>query len=126
MSPSPRRAAVVAAVLGLIAASALGASPATAAQSGTPGTNNDISDVTGLQVGQFTNEAAHTGTTVVYAPQTATAGIDVRGGSPITRETDVFKPTNEVQKTNAVMLTGGGEFGLAAGPGIMTFLAEKN
>src|SRR4051794_22708903 len=93
------------------------AAPAGAAESGQAGPNDDITDVTGVEVGQVTNAAAHTGTTVVLMPNTATAGVDVRGGAAITRETDLLKPTNEVNKLNAVMLTGGGEYGLAAGPG---------
>lgn len=97
-----------------------------AAQSGTAGPNNDITDVPGIQVGQWTDSAAHTGTTVVYLPGTGTAGVDVRGGAAITRETDLLKPTNEVNKLNAVMLSGGGEYGLAAGPGVMQYLFEQN
>jgi len=101
-------------------------STASAQQKGTPGLNNDITDVTGVLVGHVTNEEARTGTTVVYVPDTATAGVDVRGGSAITRETDLLKPTNEVQKVNAILLTGGGEYGLAAGPGAMQYLYEQN
>jgi L-aminopeptidase/D-esterase-like protein len=97
-----------------------------AAQSGTAGPNNDITDVPGITVGHETNDSAHTGTTVVFARNSGTGGVDVRGGAPITRETDLLKPTNEVQKLNAVMLTGGGEYGLAAGPGVMQWLHENN
>ncbi len=112
----------------LVAGTTIAILPSTAAaqQKGTPGLNNDITDVTGVLVGHVTNEEAHTGTTVVYVPDTATAGVDVRGGSAITRETDLLKPTNEVQKVNAILLTGGGEYGLAAGPGAMQYLYEQN
>jgi putative pantetheine hydrolase len=124
--PALLRARVAApVVLALLLAGVAVPGTAHAAQSGSAGPNNDITDVAGIQVGQWTDPAAHTGTTVVYLPATGTAGVDVRGGAAITRETDLLKPTNEVNKLNAVMLTGGGEYGLAAGPGVMQYLYEQ-
>lgn len=124
-----RRTLVLLTQLVLVAAIAAGAlSPihAAAAQSGGTGPNDDITDVTGIQVGNYTNTQAMTGTTVVYATNRATGGVDVRSGTPITRETDLLNPVNEVQHLNAVLLTGGGDYGLAAGPGVMQYLEDHN
>lgn len=100
--------------------------PASAKQGGTPGLHNDITDVPGVLVGNVTNTSAMTGTTVVYFPAEATAGVDIRSGAPIERETDLTAPTDEVQKVNAFLLTGGGDYGLAAGPGVMTYLEDHD
>lgn len=56
----------------------------------------------------------------------ATAGVDVRGGGPATRETDLLNPINMVQQVNAVMLSGGSAFGLDAASGAMQYLEEHN
>jgi len=117
---------VVRAVLvGALALTLVPAAPASAAQAGTAGSNDDITDVGGITVGNYTNTTAMTGTTVVYATSRATAGVDVRSGTPITRETDLLSPVNEVQHLNAVLLTGGGDYGLAAGPGVMQWLEDQ-
>ena len=125
------RALRASALVGALAISVAGLAPmstgvATASQSGTVGPNNDISDVPGILVGNAANAAGTSGTTVLRMPATATAGVDSRGGAPITRETDLLKPTNEVQKVDGLLFTGGGEYGLGAGPGVMRWMAEHN
>jgi L-aminopeptidase/D-esterase-like protein len=98
---------------------------AQAAQAGNAGTRNDITDVQGVSVGTYSPAGGHTGSTVLYFNQRGTGGYDVRGGAPITRETDLLDPVNEVQHANAVLLTGGGDYGLAAGPGVMQNLYSQ-
>ena len=86
-----------------------------------PGPTNSLTDVAGIRVGHCTRIAPGwlTGTTVVLAPaEGAVAGVDVRGGAPGTRETDLLDPGNLVDRVNAVVLTGGSAFGLAAADGV--------
>ena len=87
-----------------------------------PGPTNSLTDVPGIRVGHATRTGPGwlTGTTVVLAPDTgAVAGVDVRGGAPGTRETDLLDPRNLVDRVNAVVLTGGSAFGLAAADGVV-------
>lgn len=85
----------------------------------------DITAVHGIRVGQMQNEKASTGVTVVLAPKDgAVGGVSVRGAAPGTRETDVLKPGNLVERVHAVVLTGGSAFGLAAADGVMRYLAQ--
>ena len=93
----------------------------------TPGARNDLLDVAGLRLGhhQRTDDGYLTGTTVLLAPDGGmTAGVDVRGGAPGTRETDLLHPTASVQKIHALVLTGGSAFGLSAACGVMSSLEE--
>jgi L-aminopeptidase/D-esterase-like protein len=87
--------------------------------------NNTITDVPGIEVGHAQNEEALTGCTVVLCRKGAAAGVDVRGGAPGTRETDLLNPVNLVQKVHAVLLAGGSAFGLDAAAGVMRYLEEK-
>ncbi|HEY4315540.1 MAG TPA: P1 family peptidase [Actinomycetes bacterium] len=90
------------------------------------GPANSITDVPGLRVGhaQRVGEGWLTGCTVVLAPgDGAVGGVDVRGGGPGTRETDLLDPRNLVERVQAVLLTGGSSFGLAAADGVMRRLA---
>src|SRR3984885_15728049 len=66
-----------------------------------------LTDVPGLKVGHCTLTERPTGCTVVICEEGATAGVDVRGSAPGTRETDLLTPLNQVQKVNAVVLSGG-------------------
>ncbi|MDO5740511.1 MAG: P1 family peptidase [Ornithinimicrobium sp.] len=94
----------------------------------TPGATNTLTDVEGLRVGhhQRTGEGYLTGTTVVLCPpEGALAGVDVRGGGPGTRETDLLDPSNLVDRVHAVTLSGGSAFGLAAADGAMRWLFER-
>lgn len=88
--------------------------------------SGSICDVKGLLVGHAQNEEARTGCTVLFASDGFAAGVDVRGAAPGTRETDLLKPENMMQKINAIVLTGGSAFGLDACSGVMHALEEKN
>ena len=86
---------------------------------------NAITDVPNLRVGHWTNLEAATGCTVVLCEHGAVCGVDVRGGSPGTRETDLLHPTCTVDKVHAVLIGGGSAFGLAAADGVMRWLEER-
>jgi len=85
-----------------------------------------ITDVPGLKVGHFTLTERPTGCTVVMCEAGATAGVDVRGSAPGTRETDLLSPINLVDKVNAILLSGGSAYGLDAATGVMRYLEEQN
>src|SRR3990170_6642886 len=84
-----------------------------------------ITDVKGLRVGQASDQKALTGCTVILCEEGAVGGVDVRGSAPGTRETDLLRPMNLVQRVHAVLLTGGSAFGLAAADGVMRYLEER-
>jgi len=84
-----------------------------------------ITDVKGLRVGHATDQKALTGCTVILCEEGAVGGVDVRGSAPGTRETDLLRPMNLVQRVHAVLLTGGSAFGLAAADGVMRYLEER-
>jgi len=86
---------------------------------------NAITDVRGIQVGHAQDEKALTGCTVIICRKGAVAGVDVRGGAPGTRETDLLNPVNLVEKVHAVVLAGGSAFGLDAASGVMRYLEEE-
>ncbi|MBI4277336.1 MAG: P1 family peptidase [Armatimonadetes bacterium] len=79
----------------------------------------------GVLVGHATDREGVTGCTVVMVPQGAVGGVDVRGGAPGTRDTDLLRPGHLVETVHAVMLTGGSIFGLAAVDGAMRYLEEQ-
>jgi L-aminopeptidase/D-esterase-like protein len=85
-----------------------------------------IADIPGLLVGHAHDLEAITGCTVVIAPAGAVAGVDVRGGAPGTRETDLLDPAAMVQHIHAVALCGGSAFGLAAATGVVEWLREHD
>ncbi len=89
------------------------------------GGNNSLTDVEGLLVGHYSNPEEACGVTVTLCPEGATAGVDVRGSAPGTRETDLLQPHNLVEKVQAIVLTGGSVYGLAACDGVVRWLAEK-
>ncbi len=91
-------------------------------QSRAPGS---ITDVAGIRVGHFTDLEAATGCTVVLCEGGAAAGVDVRGASPGTRETDLLRPTCAVERVQAVLLGGGSAFGLGAAQGVVDHLARR-
>jgi L-aminopeptidase/D-esterase-like protein len=84
-----------------------------------------VTDVAGLTVGHFTHPARATGCSVVLCPAGAVAGVDVRGGAPGTRETDLLAPENLIDRVHAVLLSGGSAFGLDAAGGVMRWLEER-
>jgi L-aminopeptidase/D-esterase-like protein len=91
-----------------------------------PRATGGLTSVPGIKVGQHTLTARPTGCTVVIVERGAVAGVDVRGASPGTRETDLLDPVNSVQQIHAIVLAGGSAFGLDAATGVMRFLDEKN
>lgn len=84
-----------------------------------------FTDIPGIKVGHEQNLEAATGCTVIICEEGACAGVDVRGGAPGTRETDLLNPMNLVDKVHAVMLGGGSAFGLDAASGVMQYLEEN-
>lgn len=84
-----------------------------------------LTDVGGLKVGHFTDDRRPTGCTVVLCENGAVAGVDVRGGAPGTRETDLLNPVNAVAKVYGIALSGGSAFGLDTASGVMRYLDEK-
>jgi L-aminopeptidase/D-esterase-like protein len=87
--------------------------------------NRTITAVRGIEVGYAQHEEAFTGCTVILCRKGAVAGVDVRGGAPGTRETDLLNPINLVQKVHAIVLAGGSAFGLDAASGVMRYLEEQ-
>ncbi len=79
----------------------------------------------GVLVGHDTDVRRPTGVTVVLLPDGATAGVDVRGAAPGTRETDLLDPVNTMQGVHAITLAGGSAFGLEAAAGVMHWLEEQ-
>jgi L-aminopeptidase/D-esterase-like protein len=84
-----------------------------------------LTAVAGIKVGHFTLTERPTGCTVILAEKGAVGGVDVRGASPGTRETDLLNPVNTVERVNAIVLSGGSAFGLDAATGVMRYLEER-
>jgi L-aminopeptidase/D-esterase-like protein len=84
-----------------------------------------LTAVPGLKVGHHTLDRRPTGCTVVLTEGGAVGGVDVRGGAPGTRETELLNPVNTVSEVHGIALSGGSAFGLAAADGVMKFLEEK-
>lgn len=100
--------------------------PKAAAFAKPAGDNLTLTAVEGIKVGHFTLSARPTGCTVILAKEGTVGGVDVRGGAPGTRETDVLNPVNSVQIVNAIFLSGGSAYGLDTGSGVMQWLDERN
>ena len=92
-----------------------------------PGSTSSLADVAGIGVGHAVCEdgAGDSGVTMIVAPKSATASVDVRGGGPGTRETDLLAPHNTVQAVHAIGLCGGSAFGLDALTGAMAELERR-
>lgn len=85
-----------------------------------------ITDVPGIKVGHWSDRRGATGCTVVLCPpEGAVGGVDVRGGAPGTRETDLLRPGHYAERVHAVALAGGSAFGLDAASGVMRWLEER-
>ncbi len=84
-----------------------------------------ITDIDGILVGHWTQTEARTGCTVVVLPEGTTASGEVRGGAPATREFALLEPTKTVAQVDAVVLSGGSAFGLAAADGVMGWLEDQ-
>ena len=85
-----------------------------------------FNEIEGILTGHAQDLRAATGCTVIICRDSAAVGVDVRGGAPGTRETDLLDPVNLVKKIHAVFLSGGSAYGLDAASGIMQFLEEEN
>ena len=85
-----------------------------------------VKDIKGIRVGHAQNLEGGTGCTAIICEKGAWAGVDVRGGGPATRETDLLKSENLVQQIHCVMLSGGSAYGLDACSGAMQYLEERN
>ena len=88
--------------------------------------NTTLTAVSGLEVGHYTDAANATGCTVILCRAGASGGVDVRGGSPGTRETDLLQPMRRVDRVHAVVLSGGSAYGLDAASGVMRYLEEQD
>lgn len=83
-----------------------------------------LTDVAGIKVGHAEDNERGTGITVIIPPVGNTCAVEVRGSAPGTRETDLLAPTNSVTSVNAIILSGGSAYGLAAATGVMEALAD--
>ena len=86
---------------------------------------DNLCDVPGVLVGHASDPEGLSGCTAILFEEPAIVGVDVRGSSPGTRETDRLSPTGTVRRTHALLLTGGSAFGLAAADGVVRFLEES-
>ena len=84
-----------------------------------------IKDISGIKIGQAQDPEGGTGCTVFIAEQGMAAGLDVKGGGPASRESELLKPLAAAQAIHAVVLAGGSAFGLGAADGVMQYLEEK-
>ncbi|WP_292207135.1 P1 family peptidase, partial [Mesorhizobium sp.] len=89
------------------------------------GPRNLISDVAGLRVGNASDARLKSGVTTVLCHEPAVAGVQILGGAPGTRETDLLEPHNSVETIHAVVLSGGSAFGLDAASGVQAALRER-
>ena len=85
-----------------------------------------LTDVEGINVGHWSDTEAATGCTVILCREGAVGGVDVRGSAPGSRETDLLRPGNLVQRAHAVLLTGGSAYGLDAASGVMRWLEGQD
>ena len=84
-----------------------------------------LTDVAGIRVGHWTSRRRATGVTAVLTPPGTLGGVDVRGGAPGTRETDLLRPGALVEEVHAILLAGGSAPGLAAADGVVRLLRER-
>jgi L-aminopeptidase/D-esterase-like protein len=87
--------------------------------------NDTITAIAGIRVGHYTDLEAATGCTVILCPDGTVGGVDQRGGSPGTRETDLLRPMHNVSTVNAIVLSGGSAYGLASADGVIRYLEEQ-
>ena len=87
--------------------------------------SNLITDVAGILVGNADDARLASGVTAIIFEEPAVAAVDVRGGAPGTRETDLLEPHRTVERIDAVVLSGGSAFGLDAGAGVQAWLRER-
>lgn len=87
--------------------------------------NTTLTAIAGLEGGHYTDRANATGCTAILCRQGAVAGVEVRGGSPGTRETDLLQPMRRVERIHGLLLSGGSAFGLDAAAGVVRYLEEQ-
>ena len=87
--------------------------------------NQTITSVEGLEAGHYTDLEHATGCTVFLCRNGAVGGVDVRGGSPGTRETDLLRPMHRIEQVHAIVLSGGSAFGLDAASGVVAYLETQ-
>lgn len=85
----------------------------------------ELTEIAGVRIGNAQNEEAKTGVTVVIFEEGAKVGVDVSGGGPASRETPLASPITADNPVNAICLSGGSAFGLAASDGVMRYLEER-
>ena len=120
-----RRTVLGSALIGAAAATASTASAKAAKPKGKTGPRNLVTDVAGIKIGQAQDANARTGVTVILCEKPAVAAVDVRGGGPAGRETDVLKAENLVQEVDAIVLSGGSVYGLASADGIAAWMGMR-
>lgn len=86
----------------------------------------DINSIKSFRIGSVQDETARTGVTVIISEKGAKGGVDISGGGPATRETPLLHPLTADNPINAVVLSGGSAFGLAASGGVMRYLEERD
>ena len=84
-----------------------------------------VTEIGPVCIGQAENAAAATGCTAVIAPEGMRAGLDVRGGGPASRESQLLNPLMTADRIHAIVLAGGSAYGLGAANGVMRYLEEK-
>lgn len=87
--------------------------------------NDTLTAVAGLEGGHYTDRVNATGCTAILCRTGAVAGVEVRGGSPGTRETDLLQPMRRVERIHGLLLSGGSAFGLDAAAGVVRYLEEQ-
>ncbi|MEM9330656.1 MAG: P1 family peptidase [Pseudomonadota bacterium] len=90
-----------------------------------PGARNSITDVEGLLVGNAQDDKLKSGVTVLTAKEPFIASVAVHGGAPGTRDTELLSPENTVDRTDALVLSGGSAFGLDSASGVQAWLKEN-
>jgi L-aminopeptidase/D-esterase-like protein len=116
-----KQLSVVVAIVALMATMA-----STPRAQGPAAQNMTLTAIEGIKVGHFTLAERPTGCTVVLVESGATAGVDVSGAAPATRDTDLLNPTKMVEQIYGISLSGGSLFGLSTGDGVLRYLEEKN
>lgn len=86
----------------------------------------NINEIQGFSIGNAQDEKGGTGCTAILCPKGAAGGVDVRGGGPATRETDLLSPVKSCEEVYGIMLSGGSAYGLDSASGAMKYLEERN
>ncbi len=85
-----------------------------------------LTSIKGFKVGHYTNTEAFTGCTVILCPPASVGSCEIRGSAPGSRETPLLDPGKTMNQVNAILLTGGSAFGLAAADGVVKYLVEHD